>query len=60
MAPQGALDYNEFTRLIQRELSPAGSEAVPDKVVQKFWHLGGRDLRGDVWGGERLPSGNLT
>lgn len=33
----GALDYNEFTRLIQRELSPAGSEAVPDKVVQKFW-----------------------
>lgn len=34
----GALDYQEFTRLIQRELSPAGSpESVPDKVVQKFW-----------------------
>ena len=46
MAPEGALDYNEFTRLIQRELSPAGSEAVPDKVVQKFWRRGGRDLLG--------------
>ena len=55
MAPQGALDYNEFTRLIQRELSPAGSEAVPDKVVQKFWRLG-MGFTGDVWGGERLDN----
>ena len=40
MVVSGALDYSEFTRLIQRELSPAGAEAVPDKVVQKFWRLG--------------------
>ena len=34
----GSLDYGEFTRFIQRELS-AGSTEVPDKVVRKFWRL---------------------
>eukprot|EP00434_Breviolum_minutum_P006227 symbB.v1.2.005492.t1/scaffold321.1/size229442/5 len=33
----GSLDYQEFTRFIQKELCPNAAEAVPDKVVKKFW-----------------------